>query len=60
VSNKGAGILMIYCVIILAYSFVMIYVFYVIPAKYGLAFGLDMGYDETKLDLSKRDSMRFS
>jgi len=51
---------MIYCIIVLAYSFVMIYVFYVIPAKYGLAFGLDMGYDQTKLDLSKRDSMRFS
>jgi hypothetical protein len=55
--NIGAFIMMVYTVVVLSYSCVMIYVFYVIPAKMGHAFGADLNTHGSQLDVTQRDTV---
>jgi hypothetical protein len=55
-SNFGAFIMLVFSVVILAYSCVMIYIFYVIPAKIGHAFGADLNTQGSQLDVTQRDT----
>ena len=55
--NMGAFIMLLYTLVLFAYSCLLIYVFYVIPAEHGLAFGSALHSHETAFDLEQRNTL---
>lgn len=50
--------MLIFTLVLYAYSLVMIYVFYVLPSRQGLAFGIDLADNKHELNLDSRDSLK--